>query len=66
MHMLESGIPLPVIKTFLGHVSIATTMVYAAANYEMVNKFLRDKNPYADTQYDSEQQPNSFIPQFLK
>jgi len=66
MHMLESGIPLPVIKTFLGHVSIATTMVYASANYDMVNKFLRDKNPYADTDSDSDQQPNSFIPQFLK
>lgn len=66
MHMLESGIPLPVIKTFLGHVSIATTMVYASANYDMVNKFLRDKNPYADTEPESEQQPNSFIPQFLK
>jgi site-specific recombinase XerD len=66
MHMLESGIPLPVIKTFLGHVSIATTMVYASANYEMVNKFLRDKNPYADTEPDGEQQPNSFIPQFLR
>jgi site-specific recombinase XerD len=67
MHMLESGIPLPVIKTFLGHVSIATTMIYASANYEMVNKFLRDKNPYADTEPETEnQQPNSFIPQFLK
>ena len=66
MHMLESGIPLPVIKTFLGHVSIATTMVYASANYEMVNKFLRDKGPYADTDNIYEQHPNSFIPQFLK
>ena len=66
MHMLESGIPLPVIKTFLGHVSIATTMVYASANYEMVNKFLRDKDPYADSDDICEQHPNSFIPSFLK
>jgi len=66
MHMLESGIPLPVIKTFLGHVSIATTMVYASANYEMVNKFLRDKNPYADTELTNEHVPNNFMPQFLK
>jgi site-specific recombinase XerD len=66
MHMLESGIPLPVIKTFLGHVSIATTMVYASANYEMVNKFLRDKNPYADTEPTNEQVPNNFMPHFLK
>ena len=32
-HMLESGIPLPVIKTFLGHVSISTTMIYDSANF---------------------------------
>ena len=67
MHMLESGIPLPVIKTFLGHVSIATTMIYASANYELVNKYLRDKNPYAeqDEADANEITLNSFIPQFL-
>lgn len=65
MHMLESGIPLPVIKTFLGHVSIATTMIYASANYELVNKYLRDKNPYAE-QDSAVIHPNgSFIPHFL-
>jgi site-specific recombinase XerD len=64
MHMLESGIPLPVIKTFLGHVSIATTMIYASANYEMVNKYLRDKNPYAEQ--DVAAIPNGpVIPYFL-
>jgi site-specific recombinase XerD len=66
MHMLESGIPLPVIKTFLGHVSIATTMIYASANFEMVSKYLRDKNPYAtDVSNNTEQPIDSFIPQFL-
>jgi site-specific recombinase XerD len=65
MHMLESGIPLPVIKTFLGHVSIATTMIYASANYELVNKYLRDKNPYAE--YDSTviQPADLLMPHFL-
>ena len=64
MHMLESGIPLPVIKTFLGHVSIATTLIYASANFEMVSKYLRDKNPYAEQ--DSIIVPKgSFIPHFL-
>jgi site-specific recombinase XerD len=65
MHMLESGIPLPVIKTFLGHVSIATTMIYASANYELVNKYLRDKNPYAE--YDSTviQPAGLLMPYFL-
>ena len=65
MHMLESGIPLPVIKTFLGHVSIATTMIYASANYELVNKYLRDKNPYANQDSMPEISNDSFIPQFL-
>jgi len=64
MHMLESSIPLPVIKTFLGHVSITTTMIYASANFEMVNKYLRDKNPYAVQ--DSTMPPNDlFLPLFL-
>jgi site-specific recombinase XerD len=65
MHMLESGIPLPVIKTFLGHVSIATTMIYASANYELVSKYLRDKNPYAVDDAVIEKPNDSLIPQFL-
>jgi len=67
MHMLESGIPLPVIKTFLGHVSIATTMVYASANFELVGKYLRDKDPYADQGGEiSEEKFGMVIPQFLR
>jgi site-specific recombinase XerC len=65
MHMLESDIPLPAIKTFLGHVSIATTMIYASANYELVNKYLRDKSPYAEHDSTVIQQGGTFIPQFL-
>jgi len=65
MHMLESGIPLPVIKTFLGHVSIATTMIYASANYGLVNKYLRDKNPNAEQDSADAQGGGSFMPQFL-
>jgi site-specific recombinase XerD len=66
MHMLESGISLPVIKTFLGHVSISSTMIYASANYEMVNKFLRDKNPYAEQDSTAAQPNASYIPYFLR
>jgi site-specific recombinase XerD len=65
MHMLESGIPIPVIKTFLGHASIATTMVYASANYELVNKYLRDKDPYAKLDAVTEQSNEKLIPNFL-
>ena len=67
MHMLESGIPLPVIKTFLGHASIASTMIYAYANYELVNKYLREKDPYAEQEDGTIEQPgDSFIPLFLR
>ena len=66
MHMLESGIPLPVIKTFLGHVSIMTTMIYASANFEMVSKYLRDKNPYADQENESSEHQGLVIPSFLR
>lgn len=65
-HMLESGIPLPVIKTFLGHVSIASTMIYASANFDLVSKYLRDKDPYADHDAELEQTGTSIVPHFLK
>ena len=65
-HMLESGIPLPVIKTFLGHVSISTTMIYASANFELVSKYLRDKNPYAEQDNILLHSSESLMPLFLK
>ena len=65
-HMLESGIPLPAIKTFLGHVSISTTMIYASANFELVSKYLRDKDSYAEQDAESEHSAGSIMPQFLK
>jgi len=65
MHMLESGIPLPVIKTFLGHVSISTTMIYASANFELVSKYLRDKNPYAEQVSTVTNSKSLLIPNFL-
>ena len=41
--MLESGIPLPVIKNFLGHASIDSTMIYATVSPELTRKYLREK-----------------------
>lgn len=66
MHMLESGIPLPVIKTFLGHASIGTTMIYANANFELVSRYLKDKNPYAQDSLTIPQADVSFVPQWLR
>ena len=65
-HMLESGIPLPVIKTFLGHASIASTLIYASANFDLVSKYLRDKDPYADQDVELDQTGVSIVPHFLK
>jgi site-specific recombinase XerD len=66
MHMLDSGIPLPVIKTFLGHVSIATTMIYAAADFELVSRYLKDKAPYAVQEPEGMQEQSIVLPSFLK
>lgn len=43
VHMLESGVPLPVIKNFLGHASIETTMIYAKVTPELAHKYLRER-----------------------
>jgi site-specific recombinase XerD len=45
VHMLEAEIPLPVIKVFLGHASIETTMVYAAVTPELAAKYLKERSP---------------------
>jgi integrase/recombinase XerD len=44
VHMLESGIPLPVIKNFLGHSSIEVTMIYATVSDELKNKYLKENS----------------------
>ncbi|MDR3314880.1 MAG: site-specific integrase [Coriobacteriales bacterium] len=45
VHMLEAEIPLPVIKVFLGHASIETTMIYATVTPELAAKYLKEKSP---------------------
>ncbi|MDR1184390.1 MAG: site-specific integrase [Coriobacteriales bacterium] len=45
VHMLEAEIPLPVIKVFLGHASIETTMVYTTVTPELAAKYLKEKSP---------------------
>jgi site-specific recombinase XerD len=44
VHMLESGVPLPVIKNFLGHKSIQTTMIYATVTPELAAKYLQENS----------------------
>ena len=47
VHILEAGIPLPVIKNFLGHSSIDVTMVYATVSDELKNKYLKENRTMA-------------------
>jgi integrase/recombinase XerD len=35
MHLLQSGVSLDMIRDFLGHVDVKTTLIYARANLEM-------------------------------
>jgi len=43
VHMLECGESLVVIKAFLGHSSIMTTIEYAKVTPELANKYLRER-----------------------
>lgn len=40
MQLLQSGVPLEIIRDFLGHVDVKTTEIYARANLEMKRKAL--------------------------
>lgn len=41
-HMLEAGVPLVVIKNFLGHSSISTTQIYAEVSQNLADRHLRE------------------------
>lgn len=43
-HMLESGVPIVVIKNFLGHKSIQSTQIYAELSQNSVEKHLKEWN----------------------
>jgi len=42
MHLLQSGVPLEIIRDFLGHVDVKTTQIYARSNLEMKRKALEN------------------------
>ena len=43
-HMLEAGVPLVVIKNFLGHESLQSTQIYAEISQNTVDKHLKEWN----------------------
>jgi len=44
MHLLQSGVPLVMVKDFLGHVDMKSTEVYVQADLEMKRKALELAN----------------------
>ena len=43
-HMLEAGVPLIVVKNFLGHVSLQTTQIYTEISQDTMNRQLKAWN----------------------
>jgi len=43
-HMLNAGVPLVVLKNFLGHESLQSTMIYAQISQSTVDKYVKDWN----------------------
>lgn len=65
-HMVEAGVPLLVIKNFLGHSSVETTQVYATVSQNVLDKTLIDWNEkWLPTSRKKEMKKNN-IPEFLK
>jgi site-specific recombinase XerD len=67
-HMLESGVPLIVIKNFLGHVSLQSTQIYTEITQSTLNKHIKEWSekwgPIAGGMAE-EPKPASAIPEFL-
>ena len=68
-HMLEAGVPLIVVKNFLGHVSLQTTQIYTEITQDTMNKQLRswnDKWFLKDNSRFENTNGKSNIPEFLR
>lgn len=65
-HMLESGIPMEVIRTFLGHSSVYTTELYAVLSQKKMDEDLKNwaSKWFPETTEESKEKSN--IPSFLK
>jgi site-specific recombinase XerD len=61
MHLLQSGVPLVMVKDFLGHVDMKSTEVYVQADLEMKRKALDLSNGPQATQAPAPQLPSSLI-----
>ncbi|MCR4851022.1 MAG: site-specific integrase [Lachnospiraceae bacterium] len=68
-HMLEAGVPLIVVRNFLGHVSLQTTQIYAEVTQDTMNRHIKAWNDKWFIKQDadrSKDESKSNIPGFLK
>ena len=68
-HMLEAGVPIVVIKNFLGHSSLQSTQIYAEVTQNTLDKHIKawnDKWMFKPEIAVNIKDSNSLIPDFLK
>ncbi len=68
-HMIEAGVPLIVVKNFLGHVSLQTTQIYTEITQDTMNRELRSWNEkwfLKDETHNKSAAGHSIIPEFLR
>jgi site-specific recombinase XerD len=66
--MLEAGVPLVVIKNFLGHASLQSTQLYAELSQNTVDKYLKEWNEKwfpRDLNINTVKQQEKEMPDFL-
>lgn len=68
VHMLEAGVPLIVLKNFLGHSSIQTTQIYANISQDTMNRELKAWNDkwFAQAEPTASPDENNQMPAFLR
>lgn len=68
-HLIEAGVPLPIVKNILGHSSIQTTQVYLDISQQTVDRSIKDWNekwfPTGEDTDPEANKPKSNIPEFL-
>ena len=67
-HMLEAGVPLIVVKNFLGHVSLQTTQIYTEITQDTMNRQLKAWNDkwFLKGEDENKNKRGSDIPDFLR
>ena len=65
-HMIEAGVPILVIKNFLGHSSVETTQVYAKISAESFNRQIEKwNNEWLTEEKKSDSNAEGNVPPFL-